>query len=118
MLNDFGSIEVDVAHTIIKECEEAVKNARGSKERAIKKVQKRYAEQERRYRTMPREEIPERYTRFSANYYPVHEGKFIIEFTFQHINSRCTMFWPDGWALQTVRRVLIIDPEEGSQVFS
>lgn len=112
MIIGFGSTEKETAIKIIRECSEAMK-ANGAQ--GIEDVQKKYAEEDKRFGEMSRDEAPERYSYFWAIRYDIYEGKFMVEFTFHHIYR--SIFSDDGWALLKTRWILSVDPNNGEAIY-
>lgn len=116
MILGFGSTEVETAIEIIRECVEAAQKApvRGRDE-AIKLIQQRYNELADQYKSMSRNEAPERYTTFHF-FYSEALIRQIIEFSMIHINRRHP-FSPDGWAALTSKWVAIIDFDNEVRIY-
>lgn len=108
MILGFGNVEIETAHKIIDECRAAIESNPKNAEQAIKSVKKKYDDEEKRLSAMNKQDAPERYTHFWFTYHSIYEGKYIIEFTFHHINRRHALS-PDGWALLGTRWILTVD---------
>ncbi len=118
MIIGFGKCETDEA---IKILNKAFDNLEGCKtEKSAKKslddLQKEYANAEKEYKKMSREEAPERYSYFWYFYHEVYEGKYFVEFTFHHINRKHALS-PDGWALLKTKWILSVCPTDGKRMF-
>jgi hypothetical protein len=98
---------------IIEECSESLEN-RGVE--GITDLQKKYADKGKQYKSMAKNEVPERYYYFWANHYEIYKGKTIIELTIHHVNRRYGPS-PDGWALLVTRWVLTVDEINGATIF-
>jgi hypothetical protein len=116
MILGFGATERETARTIIHECATAIKHFPENAQEAIQSVQKKYNEDEERYKQMTREEAPERYSYFWASFHSIYEGKYIIEFTFHHINRRHA-FSQDGWALLVTQWILGVQADGTEKIF-
>lgn len=65
---------------------------------------------------MDRNDVPERYSYFWYVVNKIYDGKYIIEFSFHHINRRHP-FSPDGWALLETKWILSIDDLDGKIIY-
>ncbi len=107
------SMKKKAALKIIEECSESLEK-RGVE--GITDLQKKYADKGKQYKSMAKNEVPERYYYFWANHYEIYKGKTIIELTIHHVNRRYGPS-PDGWALLVTRWVLTVDEINGATIF-
>lgn len=107
----FGIIEEETAISIIRECAEAIKNTDKNHKKELYEVEKKYYALGEKYKTMKKDEAPERYSYFYSSYYEMFPGNCVIVFQFHHINRRHP-FSGDGWAMLETRWVLSIDKHD------
>ncbi len=90
----FGTVEIDTARKILKECYAAIEKDKESPARdVVAAIQAAHKKQCDKYDKQDRSEAPERYSYFWAR----ESGEY-FRFDFHHINRRHPMS-NDGWAL-------------------
>ncbi len=116
MILGFGAIEERTALSIIEECAEVIKNTDKNHKKEIDKVQKKYSDLEKKYKTMDKNKVPERYSHFYYTYYEMYPGNCAVRITFHHIN-RQHPFSSDGWALLVTEWFLSVSNVYGTSIY-
>jgi len=111
MIIGFGKSEIETASRIIGECIDFAKNKDVELGIAAKRIQEKYAEAEKEYKKMSKEDAPERYSYFYFNHHKIYDGLEYISFKFHHINRRHALS-PDGWALFVTKWMLEASDDE------
>ena len=115
MILGFGTIEVETAIRIINECHDAIEKS-DTPVGAIKDVKEKYREESDKYAEMDRSDVPQRYSYFWPTYHRIYDGKYIIEFTFHHINRHHALS-SDGWGLLITKWILVFSEDDGKHIF-
>jgi len=117
MIIGFGKTELETATEIINECFDAIQGTEQKKEGiALMSIQSKYSTQEKEYSAMDRHDAPERYSYFWANYHEIYAKKYIIEFSFHHINRQHVLS-PDGWGMLQTEWILAYNEIDGKRIF-
>lgn len=106
MIIGFGDTEIKTAIAAIKECEKAIKESIENAENTIKAIQTKYSVFSE----------TARYSYFFFNCIKIYEGRYIVEYTFHHINRKHA-FSPDGWGLLITHWVLSISPNNETRIY-
>jgi len=111
MIIGFGSEETDTAKNIILECAiagVAASKAKADVDAAMKKIHVRLFAEAEKYKKMAKEDAPDRYSYFWHYHNKINESRFIVTFSFVHINRRHALS-KDGWAALITEWVLVVD---------